>query len=928
MESIFFVLALAVLAIPVLLVVVLVLLGNLKARVVELEYALSRIEVRGVHGEVATPAEAAVAAASAPARPPSPSPSQAGPVSQPFEAQPTPPTQPTQPQQSPFPRPVPGPAVDVPQPSAAMPSGPPRIAPIPAAARRAPAAPGPLDHLASRVRRWFTEGNVPVKVGVLVLLAGVAALLKYASDQGWLSVPMSLRLAGVAAAALAALVFAWRKRDSHRSFALAVQGGAIGVLLLVVFAAFRLDLLPAVAAFAASVALVVALGVLAVLQDSRTLAVFGILAGFMAPIWLSTGSGNHVVLFSYYALLNAAIFAIAWLRPWRELNLLGWIFTWGIGVAWGVLAYEPSKFASTQPFLLLFFAFYLLLPILYARRRPPGRRDVIDGGLLFGTPLVAFVLQALLLDGERMPLALCALGLAVIYAGLSWWQRRGPHVVLAEAYLLLAAAFATLAIPLALSASATAAVFAVEGAGLAWLGLRTGRLLPQLVGAGLQLAAALAFFIGYADLPQAQHAFANPVFAGLLLLALAGFASAWWYRAAGRTGPAVAYYCWGLLWWCLGLLNEVIQHVAAGLRADALLAAVAVTALFAAEVHRHRAAPALVLTVLAAFMLAAPLAIAQVDAHGQPFAGWGGVAWLLFAACGVRSLVGLRGEDREGGEHGRLAACAQFAWWLLWPLVLSLSAWEFARGQALGDGWRIALPALPWLALLALAQFRWHWLRQPLGTAFDAARVPLSTTVLVVVGLGWLRALREAGGSEPLPWLPLLNPLDLVQLAALALFACWLWSTRAPAAFAQRRIALLSAAGFLLLTCITLRGVHHWGGLPWGESLWSTSLAQTALTVVWSVLGVAGWIVGSRRGQRALWLAGAVLMALVLAKLVLVDRQHLGNLLGIGSFMAYGLLCTLVGWFAPAPPRAAVDGTGGDDDGEGDSDGEGATSRA
>ena len=62
--------------------------------------------------------------------------------------------------------------------------------------------------------------------------------------------------------------------------------------------------------------------------------------------------------------------------------------------------------------------------------------------------------------------------------------------------------------------------------------------------------------------------------------------------------------------------------------------------------------------------------------------------------------------------------------------------------------------------------------------------------------------------------------------------------------------------------------------------------------------------------------------------LVLVDRQHLGNLLGIGSFMAYGLLCTLVGWFAPAPPRAAVDGTGGDDDGEGDSDGEGATSRA
>ena len=83
----------------------------------------------------------------------------------------------------------------------------------------------------------------------------------------------------------------------------------------------------------------------------------------------------------------------------------------------------------------------------------------------------------------------------------------------------------------------------------------------------------------------------------------------------------------------------------------------------------------------------------------------------------------------------------------------------------------------------------------------------------------------------------------------------------------------------------------------------STSLAQTSLTVVWSVLGVLGWVIGSRRGQRGLWLAGAVLMGVVLAKLVFVDRQHLGNLLGIGSFIAYGLLCTLVGYFAPAPPR-------------------------
>jgi uncharacterized membrane protein len=100
-----------------------------------------------------------------------------------------------------------------------------------------------------------------------------------------------------------------------------------------------------------------------------------------------------------------------------------------------------------------------------------------------------------------------------------------------------------------------------------------------------------------------------------------------------------------------------------------------------------------------------------------------------------------------------------------------------------------------------------------------------------------------------------------------------------------------------------LHAVHHWGGEPWGASLIGTSLAQTSLTVAWSILGVIAWVLGSRRGQRGLWLVGAVLMAVVLAKLVLIDRSNLGNGLGIASFIAFGLLCTVVGYLAPAPPR-------------------------
>jgi uncharacterized membrane protein len=270
----------------------------------------------------------------------------------------------------------------------------------------------------------------------------------------------------------------------------------------------------------------------------------------------------------------------------------------------------------------------------------------------------------------------------------------------------------------------------------------------------------------------------------------------------------------------------------------------------------------------------------------------------------VRSLLCLRAST------DRIAAWAQFVWWLVWPIALSLLAWQIAHRFGLAEGWLQALAALPWLAIASIALMRWPWLSAPQGERFDAYRTPLQTAFFLVLALWWLPVLFLAASAAPLPWLPLLNPVELAQLAALVLFARWLWSPDAPAQLRGPRLGILAVAGFVLVTCMTLRAVHHWGGIAWDTGLLSSSLAQASLTVVWSVLGVIGWIGGSRRGHRAVWLAGAVLMGVVLAKLVVVDRQHLGNLLGIGSFIAYGLLCTVVGYFAPAPPREGAHLTG------------------
>ncbi|MBS7458372.1 DUF2339 domain-containing protein [Coralloluteibacterium stylophorae] len=861
MSSLLVLVALVLLALPVAIVVALVMVAGLRRRVADLERDVQALRVRRADAPASAPRAGAAA--------------QEGPA------------------QAAFVESAPPPAAAVPPPAAPAPR--PATVPLPPSP---PRGPGTVERGVAAIRGWFTEGNVPVKIGVLVLLAGVAALLKYASDQGLLRVPVELRLAGIAAAATATLVFAWRQRLRRRAFALSLQGGAVGVLLLTVFGAFRLyGLLPPGMAFALSVVLVAGACVLAVLQDALALAVFGILAGFLAPLWLSTGGGSHVALFSYYALLNAGVFAIAWWRAWRLLNLLGFVFTFGIGTAWGVLAYTPTDFASTEPFLLLFFAFYLAIPVLYARRRAGGR-DLVDGSLVFGTPLVAFALQAALLDGARMPLALCALGLAALYAALAWTLRgRERRALLAQSHALLAVGFATLAIPLALSAQATASAFALEGAALVWLGLRQARLLPQVSGTALQALAACAFALGVLFSGPEHTPLVNPTCTSGLLVALAGFASAWSYAAAARPRAALAWYVWGLAWWAGIALNEIADFVAPHLQPAAAFVFAVASGWLAAEVARRRPAVALAWTTAAGLAAGVAFALVQAWRVDQPFALPAGWAWLAFAAFGARSLVALR------GPASRAVVAAHAAWLWTWPLATSLGLHGLLAGPDVGTGWRHVAVLLPWWIAALLAAARPAWLAVPLAAGFGAWRRALLASYMAVLVAGWLPALFAAGAPAPLPWLPLLNPLDLMQAAILAL-AVHLAATTPR--LGRWRVPVLAFGAFALANASLLRSLHHWAGVIWSTSMFSTSLVQTALTLLWSVLGVAGWIVGSRRGLRTVWLAGALLMGVVLLKLVLVDRQHLGNLLGIVSFIGFGVLCTAVGFFAPAPPRAAA----------------------
>ncbi|MEO8160569.1 MAG: DUF2339 domain-containing protein [Arenimonas sp.] len=744
-----------------------------------------------------------------------------------------------------------------------------------------------------------------MKIGILVLLFGVAAALRYAAAEGLLVVPIEVRLALIAGAALLGLAFGWRERERKRAFALSLQGGALGILLLTVFATYKLyGLLPPMLAFALVVVLVAGSALLSVLQKNMWLAVLGFLGGYLAPVLINTGSGNHVALFTYYALLNAAVFAISWKQSWRLLNLIGFGFSFGVGAAWGDAFYRPELFATVEPFLVLFFVFYIVIGLLYVQRQGEHRRPFVDGTLVFGTPLVAFPLQAAMLADDKMGLAISALVVAVLYAGLVWWlrQRRGERL-LTEAYAALALGFATLAIPLAFSASTTASLWALEGAGAAWIGLRQKRTFPWLAGLLLQLLAAGSYALSLFDYngsPQLDAMLlANANWLAAALLAFSGFALSLIHeRHRPRFALPALTFLWAAFWWLVGGLTQLdIAGRGIGQWRFAVLY-LAATLVIAALLRNRLPWPRLnwMLGFIAVLGLGA--VFAAEDEFGSPLAmttllPWGAyalaLAWALWSAS---------------QERARSLALAHLAG--LWTVALaaSMQMKDFVDGNGLAQGWEYIAVVAP-VALLTLGLWRRESLfAWPRAQAFEGYRAGWFGMAMPLLGWALVMGLFLEGSPAPLAYLPLLNPLEL-GLLGLGALSFGLAGDFAPTRELRKVWPLFA---FAFVTMATLRAVHHLHGEPWSPEILRSGFPQASLTVVWSLLGVGAWILGSRRGNRQVWMGGAVLMGIVLLKLLAVDRGYMGNMPGIISFMAVGLLLVGVGYIAPSPPKLAEPG--------------------
>lgn len=347
------------------------LIQSMSERLRSVEEAVHRLSRAGPP-EPASPAPAESAAA-APLRPAVPSVAVAPPSAEPPPIRVPPPTE------APL-----TPDLAVSMAEAEVPTSPSGPVPPPLAAPALRPSPPRLPPVPSKpLIQWeqFMGVKLAGWLAGLALFLGAAFYIKYAFENNLISPP--IRVASGFLLGLG-LVFAGLRIPRER-YAVGVQVlTSAGILILYAdaFAACSFyHFIGGGVAFALMALITAVAFLLAVRLNAPAVAILALLGGFLTPILLSSGRNRPVELFSYLALLDAGLVAVALRKRWNYLALLGAAATVLMQYGW------MAKFFSADQ-VVVAMAIYLGYAVLFGAAVGLGHRWALVDRYLSGAAVV------------------------------------------------------------------------------------------------------------------------------------------------------------------------------------------------------------------------------------------------------------------------------------------------------------------------------------------------------------------------------------------------------------------------------------------------------------------------------------------------------------------------------------------------------------
>ena len=239
-------------------------------------------------------------------------------------------------------------------------------------------------------------------------------------------------------------------------------------------------------------------------------------------------------------------------------------------------------------------------------------------------------------------------------------------------------------------------------------------------------------------------------------------------------------------------------------------------------------------------------------------------------------------------------------------IIMLVILWSLWAGMYVGDRLDGVWSQLSWLAVPLIMWVVLHTQRQRgFFRRHQAAYQHFALPIAALAAASWMIWTNFSTPLQPapLPYIPLLNPLELA-CAGMLWFALKSLPEALPLEYRRVNAPGVAALAFMVISAGVMRLWHFYDGITWRLDIMLQSFGlQASLSVVWAVTAILLMVYGNRRKLRPFWMTGAALMAVVVIKLFLIELANSGGIARIASFIIVGVLLLLVGWFAPVPPK-------------------------
>lgn len=321
----------------------------------------------------------------------------------------------------------------------------------------------------------FVGENLLNKVGIGVLVLGIAYFVKYAIDNNWIN-EVGRVVIGLLSGGLLTFL-AHKIRKSYKAFSSVLVGGAMAVFYYTISIGFHdYQLFTQPIAFGLMVGVTAFSVLLSISYDKKELAILALVGAFSTPLMLSTGQGNYIILFTYVAIVNVGMLVLAYFRKWNLVNILSLAFTVLLFGSWFVAKVVNGVNPPYQGALLfasLFYGVFFIMHIinnLKEKRKFKAYEFVLllaTTGLYYAVGMSVFHLSG---NNHLQGLFTVCLGVFNLLFAYPLYKRNNVDKSLLFLLMGLVLSFVSLAAPVQLEGNYITLFWITEMVLLLWLG--------------------------------------------------------------------------------------------------------------------------------------------------------------------------------------------------------------------------------------------------------------------------------------------------------------------------------------------------------------------------------------------------------------------------------------------------------------------------